>query len=164
MRASITFRDASTSALPSTSQIANGGTGMTKAKIIEAKKLFRAAEADEFAGEELYMLYDSKILEDILADTTLTSADYMAVKMLQEGDISGKWMGFKWVPYERLYNASSVYYTVAYAKSAVHFGTGFEEGKVSLRPDKKDTTQVSRAASYGATRTENNKVVEIAYL
>lgn len=162
-RASITFRDATTSALPSTSKIAHGSTGMTKAKIIEAKKLFRAAEADEHAGEELYITYDAKTLEDVLADTTLTSADYMAVKMLQEGDISGKWMGFKWIPYERIYNDGTTYYNIAWCKSAIHFGTGFEEGSADIRADKKRTLQVSRAASYGATRAENNKVVEIAF-
>ena len=29
---------------------------------------------------------------------TLTSADFMAVKMLQSGDVSGRWMGFNWIP------------------------------------------------------------------
>lgn len=163
LRGTITFKDASTSVLPSTSKIAHGGTGMTKAKVIETRKLFRAAEADQHNGEELFIAYDSKMLEDILADTTLTSADYMAVKMLQEGDISGKWCGMKWIPYERMSNDGTTFYTVAWCKSAAHFGHGFEEGNATRRADKKNTLQVSRAASYGASRTENNKVVEIAY-
>lgn len=163
LRGTITFKDGSTSVLPSTSKIAHGGTGMTKAKVIETRKLFRAAEADQHNGEELSIAYDSKMLEDILADTTLTSADYMAVKMLQEGDISGKWCGMKWIPYERMSNDGTTFYTVAWCKSAAHFGYGFEEGNATRRADKKNTLQVSRAASYGASRTENNKVVEIAY-
>ena len=109
------------------------------------------------------MAYNSAMLEDVLSDTTLTSADFMAVKMLQEGDISGKWLGFKWIPYERLTYASSTYYTVAWAKSGVQFGTGYVEGRPDIRGDKNYTMQVSMAASFGATRVEEEKVVEIAF-
>jgi hypothetical protein len=149
--------------LPVGQKIAHGGTGFTKAKIIQAKKMFRAAEADEYNGEELFMAFNSAMLEDVLADTSLTSADFMAVKMLQEGDISGKWMGFKWVPYERLEFTALTYYAIAWAKSGIHFGTGFTEGNASRRADKKNTLQVSMAASYGAVRSEEVKVVEIAF-
>ena len=163
LRGTSTKKDGSTVALPSSQKIAHGSTGITKAKLIQAKKMFRAAEADEHNGEELFLTYNSVMLEDILADTTLTSADYMAVKMLQEGDVSGKWLGFKWLPYERIYNDGSTYYTLAWAKSAAHFGTGFVEGTAGRRADKKNTMQVAMAASFGATRVEESKVVEIAF-
>lgn len=162
-RGTQTFKDATTQALPAGQKIAHGSTGMTKTKLIQAKKLFRYNECDEHNGEELYIAYDSNMLEDILADTTLTSADFMAAKALQEGDISGKWLGFKWVPYERLYNASSTYYAIAWCKSGIQIGTGFVTGNVQRRGDKKDTLQVSMAASFGALRAEYKKVVEIAF-
>lgn len=162
-RGTQTLKDGSSIALPAAQKIAHGSTGMTKNKIIQARKIFRANEADQHAGEELFMIYTADMLEDILADTTLTSADYMAVKMLQEGDISGAWCGFKWMPYERIYNDGSTAYTVAYCKSAIQFGTGFEEGNATRRADKKNTMQVSMAASYGALRAEAEKVVEIAF-
>lgn len=163
LRGTSTKKDGTTVALPSGQKIAHGSAGLTKAKIIQAKKLFRTNEADEHNGEELYIAYDSDMLEDILTDTTLTSADFMAVKMLQEGNITGKWCGFNWKPYERLYDDGSTKYAVAWAKSAVHFGTGFVEGDASRRNDKKNTMQVSMAASFGATRVEEEKVVEIAF-
>ncbi|WP_439606862.1 phage capsid protein [Hydrogenophaga sp.] len=156
-------KDASTEDLPAGQKIAHGGTGFTKAKLIEAKKMFRANEADEFNGEELSITYNSVMLEDILTDTTLTSADYMAVKMLQNGDISGKWMGFKWLPYNGITFSASTYYAIAFAKSGIHFGKGYEEGNVSKRPDKKDAWQVSMGSSYGAGRQDPKKVVEIAF-
>lgn len=162
-RGTQTLRDATTEALPSGQKIAHGGTGFTKAKIIETKKLFRAAECDEHNGEELFITYDSRMLEDILTDTTLTSADYMAVKMLQAGDVAGKWMNFTWIPYQALYTASSTYYAIAWAKSGIQFGTGFVEGNMQRRGDKKDTLQISMAASFGALRTQAEKVVEIAF-
>ena len=151
--------------LPSSQKILHGSAGFTKAKIVTAKSLFRANEADEQADEpqDLYIAYTSQMLEDILSDTTLTSTDHMAVKMLQEGNVSGKWCGFNWVPYERIPVASGVYSTMAWAKSAIHFGTGFFEGKSQRRGDKKDTMQVSAAGSVGATRVWEEGVVEIQF-
>ncbi len=72
-------------ALPNTQIILDGGTGFTKAKLIQAKKLFRKNKCDEKNGEKLYIAYTADMLGEILADTTLTSADYLAGKMLQEG-------------------------------------------------------------------------------
>lgn len=164
LRGTQTLRDGSTEALPAGQLIAHGSAGMTKAKIIQAKKIFRGNEADEHNGEELYMTFNDEMLEDILSDTTLTSADYLAVKMLQEGDISGKWCGFKWVPYQGLAVSGSTAYAVAWAKSGVQFGTGYVEGNVQRRGDKKDTLQISMACSHGALRTEALKVVEIAFI
>ena len=157
------FKDGTTEVLPAGQKILSSATGFTKAKIIQAKKLFRANECDAHAGETLYMLYNDSMLEDILADTTLTSADHMAVKMLQEGDVSGSWMGFKWVPYNVLSVSGSTATTAAYCKSAVKFGTGFIEGDITRRADKKNAHQVSLALSRGALRTEYKRVVSIAF-
>lgn len=162
-RASQLKKDGTSEALPAGQKIAVGATGFTKAKLIQAKALFRLNEADEQAGEELYIAYDSLMLEDILSDTTLTSADFMAVKMLQSGDVSGKWMGFKWLAYNGIERTGGVSYTIAWAKSGIHFGKGYEEGNVTRRGDKKDAWQVSMGASYGAGRQDSKKVVEIAF-
>lgn len=159
------LKDGSTVALPSGQKILHGSTAMSKAKIITAKKIFRKNEADEQSDDpqELYLAYTSEMLEDILSDTTLTSADFMAVKMLQEGNISGKWCGFNWVPYESVQLSGGVYSTIAWAKSSIHFGTGFFEGKSQRRGDKKDMLQVSAAGSVGAVRVWEEGVVEIQF-
>jgi len=162
-RANQLKKDGSTEALPSGQKIAHGSTGFTKAKLIQAKAIFRLNEADEMNGEELSIAYDSLMLEDILGDTTLTSADYLAVRLLQSGDISGNWMGFKWVPYNGIERTGGISYTIAWAKSGIHFGKGYEEGNVTRRGDKKDAWQVSMGASYGAGRQDVKKIVEIAF-
>jgi len=153
-------------ALPAGQKIVAGATGFTKAKLITAKKIFRQNEADSEADnpQELYLAYTAEMLEDILSDTTMTSSDFMAVKMLQEGNVAGMWMGFKWVPYERVNNVAGTYSTVAWAKEAVHFGTGFFEGKSQRRGDKKDTLQVSAAGSVGAVRVWEDGVVQIDFV
>ena len=137
--------------------IAAGGSGMTKAKIITARKVFRSNESDNHNGEELYITYDSGMLEDILSDTQLTSADFMAVKMLQEGDVSGKWCGFNWVPYEALAGTST--------KTAAHVGTGAGiNTDVGPRRDKRNLIQIYAAMSIGSVRVNEQKVVTIDYL
>lgn len=148
--------------LPAGHKIAHGGTGMTKAKIIQARSIFRANECDDEAGEELFIMYNDKTLTTILSDTTLTSVDHLAVQMLQDGKIHN-WCGFTWIPYQGLTYSASTYYAYAWAKSGIHFGKGYEEGNVSRRADKKDLWQVSMGASYGAGRQDEKKVVEIAF-
>lgn len=159
-------KDGSLIALPASQKIVAGGTGFTKAKIITSKKIFRANECDSEADDpqELYITYTAEMLEDILSDTTLTSADFMAVKMLQEGNLAGKWMGYNWVPYERVNNVAGTYSAMAWAKKAIHFGTGFFEGKSQRRGDKKDTMQVSAAGSVGAVRVWEDAVVQIDFV
>ena len=147
-------------------QIILSAYGTLKEKLAKAKSLFRKNEVDEHSGETLYILYTSTMLEDILGDTTLTSADYMAGKMLQEGGVGGKWMGFNWIPYEKLNQGATAgeLRTVAYCGSAVHFGdapiTGFD---ISTRPDKKNIKQVGGVHSFGAGRANELKVVAIDF-
>lgn len=148
-------------------QIILSAFGTLKEKLAKAKSLFRKNEVDEHNGETLYILYTSTMLEDILGDTTLTSADYMAGKMLQEGGVGGKWMGFNWIPYEKLNQGATAgeLRTVAYCGSAVHFGdapiTGFD---ISTRPDKKNIKQVGGVHSFGAGRANELKVVAIDFV
>ncbi|MBC3213406.1 phage capsid protein [Serratia fonticola] len=156
-------------ALPAAQKIVAGGTGVTKAKLIAAKAMFRRNECDEQNGEELYITYNADMLTSILSDTTLTSADFMAVKMLQEGALSGNWLGFRWLAYEKLDAATDAGVTtktaVAWAKSAVHFGTGAEYNTdIGPRRDKNNTIQISVDASYGAGRAAEEKVVSIGFV
>ena len=147
--------------------ILNGGTGLTKAKIIQAKAQFRANEADEFNGEKLYFLYNNKALQDILSDTTLTTADQLAVKMIQEGGVAREWMGFTWVPYNFPVGAAvaSMFSAVAYSKSSTHFGIGDNvTTDIGPRRDKRNLIQVYTSMSMGAVRVREEKVVRVDYV
>lgn len=150
-------------ALPSGQKIIVNASGLTKTKIIQAKKLFRANEADEENGEELYFAYTAQMMADVLADTTLTSADFLAVQMLQNGTMKGKWMGFNWVPTERLPKVSTTRYGYAWAKSGVTLGLGQDTTtKVGEDPGKGFNVRVYAKQSIGAVRSEEVKVVEVA--
>jgi hypothetical protein len=149
--------------LPATQKIAVGGTGLTKAKIIQARKLFRRNEADNHNGEELFISYTAAAAADILADATLTSQDYLAGKFLQDGDVEGKWMGFTWIPSERTPYDGATRRLYAWAKSGVTLGKGADiTTKVGEDPGKGFNVRIYAKMSIGAVRVEEEKVVEIA--
>ncbi|ECM3183756.1 hypothetical protein QB94_26785 [Salmonella enterica subsp. enterica serovar Newport] len=153
--------------LPSSQMIVANGQPMTKAKLIAAKAMFRRNECDEQNGEEMFITYNADMLSQILADTTLTSADFMAVKMLQEGKLADNWLGFKWIAYEKLKKDSTTkaQTAVAWCKTAVHFGTGADYNTdIGPRRDKNNTIQISVDASYGAGRANESKVVTIDFV
>jgi len=153
-------------AIPAGQQIAAGGTGFTKAKIIKALELFRANECDHENGESLYMAYNSVAVRQILSDTTLTSADFMAVKMLQEGRLTDRWCGFMWIPYERMdVPSANVARAVAWAGTAVQYGTGINvKTDVSENKNKRGhPTEAYAYLSLGAVRQDDKKVVQLDF-
>lgn len=154
-----------TTALTSGQKIAHGSAALTKAKLVTARKLFRANEADAENGEDLYIEYGSGQLEDLLNDTNLTSLDYNTVMSLLEGNLPAgrRLMGFKPIPYERNYNDGTSDFIVAWAKSGVALGIGAEiMTRLSERADKSYAMQPYARMSIGAVRVEEAKVVEIA--
>ena len=154
-----------TTALPSGQKVAVASAGLTKAKIIGTKKLFRANEADEENGENLYFTYGSEQMEDVLGDTTLTSSDYMSVQMLQEGKVGKRWMGFEWVPFERATKVTNDRFQIAWAKSGLALGVGSEiMTRLTERADKSYSLQPYASMSIGAVRVEEAKVVEVSCL
>lgn len=150
--------------LPNTQIITHGGKGITKNKILAAKSIFRANECDEQNGETIYMTYDASMMSDILGDTTLTSADFMSIKMLQEGQVGVSWCGVRWIPYEKLARSDDNAYkkAVMYTGSAVHYGQGSAYTvDIGPRRDMNNTIQIYVDASMAAGRANEQKVVEI---
>lgn len=149
--------------LPTTQKIVAGGTGLTKAKIIQARKLFRRNEADNHNGEELFITYTADAAAAILADTTLTSQDYLAGRFLQDGDVEGKWMGFTWIPSERTPYDGTTRRLYAWTKSGVVLGKGADiTTEVGKDPGKGFNVRIYAKQSIGAVRVEEEKVVEIS--
>lgn len=154
-----------TVALPSTQRILVAASGLTKAKIFQAKRFFRRAEADEENGEELYFVYSAAALADVLTDTQLTSADFQAVQMIQQGSLKGTWMGFRWIPSELLPITGTTRTNIAFAKSGIALGMGEDiVTKVGEDPSKSFATRVYAKMTIGAVRVEEEKVVAVESL
>lgn len=153
--------------IPAGQQIAAGGTGLSKAKVIQAKALFRKNKADAKynPGVKLYLAYNGDAVRQILSDTTLTSADFLAVRMLEQGEIAN-WCGFEWIPYEDLdVPAANTARTVAWQSTAVEFGTGINtKTDISENKNKRGhPTECYAWMSQGAVRQDELKVVQIDY-
>jgi len=150
----------STVALPSGQKIAHGSAGLSVTKLIEAKEILDANSVDP--EEPRYCVVTSKQLSDLLAITQITSADFNSVKALVQGEID-TFMGFKFIRTERLdTNSSSNRLVLAFAQSGIGLAVGQDiNTRISERADKNYATQVFLSMTIGATRIEDEKVVEI---
>lgn len=146
-----------------TQQITVGGTptGLTVAKLRSAKKILLANEVD-VEMDPLYIAVTAKQLDDLLGTTEVTSSDYNTVKALVQGQVD-TFMGFKFIHTELLgVDGSDDRRVIAWAKSGIHLGMWNDiNSKIDQRADKSYATQVYVKGTFGATRTEEKKVVEI---
>ncbi len=138
-----------------------GNTGLTISKLIEARQKLEANEGIE-DGEEAFIIVSSKQKANMLATTEATSADYASVKALVRGEID-TFMGFKFIRSERLAVDGSNYRRVpVYTKRGLGLAVSSNiTARVSERSDKRYSMQAYTALSMGATRLEENRVIEI---
>lgn len=155
--------------LGSANQVANnfGGSnvGLTVAKMIEAKSILGKFEVydDQDDGEaNLIAIVSQQQLDDLLNITQVTSADYNSIKALVDGRVD-TFMGFKFKRSELLplVAATDVRSCIFYAKSGIQLGDGRMSSKWSVRDDLNETLQLRTKAWIGATRLEEEKVVEV---
>jgi hypothetical protein len=152
-----------TSFATASQQVGVGGTpaGLTVSKLRSAKKILMANEVD-VEQDPLYIAVTAKQLDDLLGTTEVTSSDYNTVKALVQGQVD-TFMGFKFIHTELLgVDGSSYRRVIAWAKSGLHLGMWNDiNSRIDQRADKSYSTQVYVKGTFGATRTEEKKVVEI---
>ena len=136
------------------------GNGLTKAKVLAAKRILDAGEVEP---SERFLSYTAAQLEDLLNTTEVTSSDYNVVKTLVEGDLK-TWCGFVFIHSERLLtDASSHRLIYAWQRYAVQLAIQKEiVGRVDERADKNFAWQVYMAMCMGSTRLEEARIVQIA--
>jgi hypothetical protein len=140
-------------------QIAAGGDGLTMVKLILANRVLRENENDPDEG--FYIAVSQAQIDDMLNDTTFTSADYNNIRTLMTGEIT-QFMGFTWVASERLGLSGTERRCIAWAKNSLLLAIGKEpSGKISERPDKSYSTQIYMSMDIGATRLDETGVIEI---
>ena len=134
--------------------------GLTIAKLVSAKQLLDEANVDTTLPR--YVAVAPEQLADLLNITTVTSSDYNTVKALVQGEID-TFLGFKFIVSTRLSSESGVNRRViAWAEDGLLLSIGKDiTAKIDERADKGYATQVYYAMSIGATRMEEEKVVEI---
>ena len=147
--------------LPASQQIAHGSADLTIAKLISARKKLLDADVDPEA-EPFYACIGPAQLESLLGTTQITSVDYNSVKALVNGDINS-FMGFQFIISTRLAVASNIRKCLFWAKSGIGLAmNGNPKSRSTERSDKNYSTQVFGEGSLGATRIEDEKVVEVS--
>ena len=145
---------------PSTQQIAHGSAGLNIAKLLEAKEILDANSVDPSIPR--YLVAAPKQMSDLLGTTQVTSSDFNTVKALVQGSIDS-FMGFKFITSNRLPHNGTSRQVFAYAMDGMKVAIGKEPmAKIDERADKSYSTQIYYCQTLGATRMEEEKIVEIA--
>jgi len=147
--------------LPASQKIAASATGLTIAKLRRASQIINANDVDPDIRR--YMAITSEQLDNLLATTEITSSDFNTVQALVEGKVN-EFMGFTFLRSERLtLDSNSDRQIIAWAEDGILLAQGSNNiTRITERDDKSYSTQVFRSEDFGATRMEEDKVVEIA--
>jgi hypothetical protein len=149
-------------ALPVGQKIAVAATGLTVAKLRTAKRMLDEKEVDP--EEPRYFACTAEQIDNLLGDTNVTSSDFNTVKALVEGTVD-TYMGFKFLRTERLTKTANDRFCLAYAQSGLLLAVNKDiQGQIAPRADKSFAMYAYACLTCGATRMEEEKVVEIACL
>ena len=140
---------------------ASAATGLTVAKLIEAKRILHHNHVDEDM-DPITLVIGSTQEADLLGQTQVVSTEYNDKPVLVDGKLK-RFLGFNIVLSERLNVASNVRDVIAFAKSGVYLGMWKDmTNRVSIRNDLSgEPYDLYTAVSYGATRTQPGKVLKI---
>ena len=150
--------------LPSTQKFATSQQtdGLTIAKLLDAKKKLDLKDVDP--SLKRYVVCGATQIEDLLNTTEVKNSDYNTVKALAMGQVDS-FLGFKFIMSNRL-NLDSTYtddrLCFAFTEDAIKLAIGKDvSARIDERADKSYSTQVYYCMSIGATRMEEEKVVQI---
>lgn len=145
----------------SASEGAAAATGLNIAKLRAAKKLLLAAEVD-IDTDPLWGAITAEQHDDLLNETQAISLDFNTRPVLVDGKITS-FMGFNFIHTEKLgVNGSSQRRCPFWARSGMHLGVWNDiETDVGPRRDKRNAMQVMVKGTFGATRLEEKKIVEV---
>jgi len=157
-----TGEDGSTAVvLPDAQKIVHGSAGLNLAKLLDAKEILDGNDVDP--DIKRYIACSAKQISDLLNTTEVKSSDYNTVKALAQGQMN-TFLGFEFIQLERLgLDGDSNRQVIAWAEDGLKLGVGMSPvAKIDPRSDKNYATQVFYSMAIGATRMEEDKVVEIA--
>lgn len=150
----------------STQQVAvtvgGAGSGLNVAKLREAKRILMENEVD-LESDPIIAVITAEQHDDLLNEVQVVSTDFNNRPVLVDGKIQ-QFLGIQFVHCERLGVDGSSYRRVPiYAKSGMHLGIWEDiKGDVTPRPDLRGKPiQVGCMGTFGATRLEEKKIVEV---
>lgn len=140
-------------------QIVHASAGLNIAKLRTAKQTLDLSDVDPSIPR--YIIVSPKQISDLLNITEVTSADFNTVKALANGEINS-YLGFNFIVSNRLALSGTTRSCIAFAQDGLALGIGKDvNARIDERADKSYATQVYYCMSIGATRMEEDKVVEV---
>lgn len=139
----------------------SAASGLTVAKMIEAKRILRHYHVD-IETDPVTFVIGSQQESDLLNQVQVVSTEYNDRPVLVDGRVT-RFMGFDIVVTERLATASNVRTCFCFAKSGLYLGMWKDMiNRVSIREDLSGQPyQLYTSATYGATRTQPGKVISV---
>jgi hypothetical protein len=140
-------------------QIVHASAGLNIAKLRTAKQTLDLSDVDPSIPR--YIIVSPKQISDLLNITEVTSSDFNTVKALANGEIN-TYLGFNFIVSNRLSLSGTTRSCIAFAQDGLALGIGKDvNARIDERADKSYATQVYYCMSIGATRMEEDKVVEV---
>lgn len=140
-------------------QIANGSADMTVAKLLSCKEIMDNADIDPSIPRHIVVAPAQ--ISALLNTTEVKSSDYNTVKALARGELDS-YLGFKFHTSTRLSKTGNIRTCFAWAEDGILLAVGRDtQARITERDDKSYSTQVYYCATFGATRMEEEKVVQI---
>lgn len=144
--------------LPSGQKVAAGGVGITKDKLISARKILLANDVD-LDGRDVVLAVNAAGWEDLIAIAEFVNLDYVMNPAIPTG-IVGRILGMNVVQCERLPAGKALVMT----DDAIALGVGEDiRVEVAVDPSKQFNYRIYAEMSMAAVRVEDEKVVEISY-
>lgn len=140
---------------------ASAATGLTVAKIIEARRILRHYHVD-LETDPVTLVVGSQQESDLLNQVQVVSTEFNDRPVLVDGKVT-RMLGFDIVYSERLAWSSNVRTCLAFAKSGMYLGVWSDMmNTIDQRRDlSSHPYQVYTKTSFGATRLEPGKLISI---
>lgn len=141
-----------------------GGTavGLTIDKLRRAKLMLDEQYADDLGP--YCMIVHPRQIDNMLGLVEVTSTDYAAVKALVQGDVN-TFMGFEFIRYNDVAEASDIYDCYAVAKGSMYMAsqksTGGLRTETSRRADKNNATQIQMKYDKGVARMYDEAIIKV---
>lgn len=144
-----------------TYRIAADGASMTVAKLRSARRKLMAAK-NRLDIDQPYIAITAAEHDSLLNEPQVVSGDYNRTLVLVEGQVQ-RFLGFNFIHLEEiLVDGSGNKRCPCWVKSGVHGGMWNDiNSRIDERPDLGYATQVYSKGTFGGTRLEQGKVLEI---
>jgi hypothetical protein len=138
----------------------DGTNGLTVSKLRAAVQIlneYSVPQGDRFCA------HSAAQLTNMLAATEVTSSDFNTVKALVDGQMGATFLGLKFVMTEKMPITTTTRKVGVYHRSGLVLGIWLDmKASIDILPGKHFSAQIYAGQSYGATRLEEEKVVEIS--